>query len=349
MQTLLFLRGFRVLLWSGLVLSVFAASSRAAGYLVYVSNELSGDISVVDPETRQVIQHYQAGKRPRGIAVSADGRKLFIAVSGSPRMGPGADRSRADAPASDKAADGIVVLDAQTGRLEVKLDVGSDPEEFALGADGKRVFVANEDSGEFSAWDVATGRKVFSHSVSEEPEGVAVSPNGREAWVGCEAGGDIFMFDAETGTQVGHALVGKRPRSIAFAPDGRRAYVALEGEAAVAVVDAVSHQLLRKIEIPGASVLPMGIAVSADGKLACVTTGRGGHVAFLDLENGRTSESVEVRRRPWGIELSPDGKFAFTANGPSNDISVIDLASRKEVARITAGTGPWGIAVGVKP
>jgi len=44
-------------------------------YFVYVSNERSGDISVIDGATDAVVATFKAGKRPRGIHAAPDGKR----------------------------------------------------------------------------------------------------------------------------------------------------------------------------------------------------------------------------------------------------------------------------------
>src|SRR6188474_2344842 len=105
---------------------------RTAGpdYLLYVSNERSGDVSLIDPSSNDVIETIRVGKRPRGIGVSRDGKLVYVALSGSPISPPG--QPDPPASASDKAADGIGVIDAASRKLVDKLTSGSDPEQFAM-------------------------------------------------------------------------------------------------------------------------------------------------------------------------------------------------------------------------
>lgn len=323
------------------------ATSLCAGYNVYVSNEISGDVSVIDGDTLAVVKTFPIGKRPRGIELSPDGRLALVAVSGSPRMGPGADPERAREMKADKAADGIAIADCATGKLERKLFVGSDPEEFALSADGRHLFVANEDTGECSAWEIASGRRLWKASVAEEPEGVALNPRAHEALVTSEAGGDITILDTETGTRLGQIVLGARPRSIAVKSDGSQAVVALEADGAIAVIDLSARRLAKTIKLQPAPALPMGVVYSPDQRRVFVTTGRGGKLAAVDLESGQTT-MIAVGKRPWGIALSPDGKRLFTANGPSNDVSVVEVETLREIARIKVGEGPWGVTLGQK-
>src|SRR5689334_6452608 len=55
---------------------------------VYISNELSGDLTVIDGATNAVVSTIPVGKRPRGVRASRDGKTLYIALSGSPIGGP---------------------------------------------------------------------------------------------------------------------------------------------------------------------------------------------------------------------------------------------------------------------
>ena len=87
-----------------------ADPSPSAGRL-YVTNEMSGDLSVIDVATRQVVRTIALGKRPRGIKPSPDGKRLCVALSGSPIAPPGTDESKLPPP--DRKADGIGIVDVQ--------------------------------------------------------------------------------------------------------------------------------------------------------------------------------------------------------------------------------------------
>src|SRR5690349_20737190 len=71
---------------------------KPAPFLVFVSNEASGDIGIIDGEKDELVATLPIGKRPRGLKLSADGKLLFVAVSGSPRGGPGIDESKLPPP-----------------------------------------------------------------------------------------------------------------------------------------------------------------------------------------------------------------------------------------------------------
>src|SRR5437660_2722276 len=201
------------------------AHAKSPSYFVYVSNERSGDVSVIDGATDAVVVTFRVGKRPRGIHAAPDGKRLFVTLSGSPRMAPGIDENRAPA---DKTADGLGVIDPAARKLIDRWHVGSDPEQFAISKDGKFAFIANEDDASASIIDLGSGQSRGKVKVSDEPEGVGVNPESGEVYVTCEGKGEVFAIDPDQQRVVATIETGGRPRSIAFLPDGSRAYVACE-------------------------------------------------------------------------------------------------------------------------
>src|SRR4051794_4455795 len=67
--------------------------NRPSRQRLLVSNEDSGDISVIDLERDEVVGTVAVGKRPRGIRAAGDGRSVFVALSGSPKAGPHVDEA----------------------------------------------------------------------------------------------------------------------------------------------------------------------------------------------------------------------------------------------------------------
>src|SRR5580692_2402622 len=81
--------GGRLVTLCALVLFGTAARCLAAeNYDVYVSNERSDNVTVIDGATRQVVATIPVGKRPRGIHISPDGKTVYVAVSGTPPEPP---------------------------------------------------------------------------------------------------------------------------------------------------------------------------------------------------------------------------------------------------------------------
>jgi YVTN family beta-propeller protein len=153
-------------------------TSRPPQVLVLVSNEGSGELSVIDAISDSVVARINVGTRPPGVRVSPDGRTVYVALSGSPRCPPTMPDEECAKLKVDKSKDGIGEVDVASRQLRRVLPGGSDPENFDLSPDGTRLYTSNEDANTASFIDVAAGTVLRTAPVGREPEGVAVSPDG---------------------------------------------------------------------------------------------------------------------------------------------------------------------------
>ena len=331
-----------------LVVAVLNHSASAGNPRVYVSNEDTGEVAVIDPVAGQVIHRINVGKRPRGIKLSPDHKLLYVALSGSPVAGPGVDESKLPPP--DRSADGIGVIDLTSFKLLRTLPGGQDPETFDLSPNGKTLYISNE-TAELTVLDVTAGRVVKRVAVGAEPEGVTVRPDGKVVYVTCEGDSDVVAIDTARLKVVSKMRTGLRPRSVVFSKDSSLAFVAAERSAVVNILDAIRHRVLGTINIPSQSgkplpARPMGTALAPDGRTVFVSNGRGETVAMVSVASRKVVRMVgDVGPRPWGIGVSPDGEKLYTANGPSEDVSVIDVKSGKVEKQIKTGGKPWGLVV----
>jgi YVTN family beta-propeller protein len=318
-------------------------AAESAGRLL-VTNEDSGDITIIDLARGEVAAKVAVGKRPRGIRVSPDQKLVFVALSGSPKSGPNMDESKL--PPADRAADGIGVLDASQWKLVRILKSGQDPEHFDVSRDGKTMFVSNEETSEASSIDISSGEVTARIKVGEEPEGVTLRPDGKVVYVTSEGNNQIAAVDVESRKLLATIETGPRPRSVVFTNDGKKAFVACETGAQVTVLDAMQHRRRGDIKIDAAGARPMGTAISPDGKTVYVSNGRGGSVSLIDVATEKVTGTIDnVGTRPWGLAVSSDGRRLYTANGPSNDVAIIDLTTKTVVKRIAVGQSPWGVAL----
>lgn len=328
--------------------------TRADNYKIFVSNEKAGTLTVINGADFKVETTIPVGKRPRGVHASPDGKTLYVALSGTPIEPPpkldangnpifekGHDDDD-DNVKSDKTADGIGLVEVATDKFLRKTPAGSDPEQFSLSPDGKRIYISNEDISAATVLDAETGKIVTFIPVSREPEGSGASPDGKFFYTTCETAGDVFAIDAHTFKIIGHIVVHPRPRSVAFLPDSSRAFIPSESVGELNVIDTASQKLIKVIALPPHS-RPQCVIISPDGKKVYASTGRGGTVCVVDANTYEVLDNIKVGKRPWGITLSPDGRYLFAANGPSDDVSVVDLTTDKEIARVKSPGSPWGV------
>lgn len=339
------MRAWRVGLLTALLCASIGGFIRPApadlGPRAFVSNEFGGDIAILDVAADRVVGRVVVGPqgtaRPRGLALSPDGKTLFAAVT---------DASYGQNEAG-RRWQFIVAIDTATGRMGAKYICGTDPERMAVTPDGRRLYCSNEDASGASVVDLATGGMIATVRTGIEPEGVAVSPDGHWVYVTAESSNTVTIIAARTNRAVKNLVVGARPRMVAFAPDGRLAYATAETGGTLSVIDPAAQRTLRTVML-GTASKPVGVVVSPDGRRVYVAGGRCNCVLTVDAATSQIATIVQrMGRRPWGIALTDDGKKLYTANGRSDDVTVIDAASLRVVRTISGvGRGPHSIVIG---
>ena len=121
---------------------------RAQAREIFVSNEKGNSVTVIDGDKLEVKATIPVGNRPRGIV-------LARTASSSTSAPPTTTRSQ--------------IMDIATRKVVGTLPSGPDPEQMVLSADGKTLYIANEDDNMVTVIDIAT------------PQGDRRDPGGRRA------------------------------------------------------------------------------------------------------------------------------------------------------------------------
>ncbi len=95
-----------------LVAWLVPAGARAAR--AYVSNEDDGTVTVIDTQRLAAIATIAVGKRPRGLVLSHEGARLYVALSGLPKCPPPIPEKQCAKLPRDPRADGVAVIDLRS-------------------------------------------------------------------------------------------------------------------------------------------------------------------------------------------------------------------------------------------
>ncbi len=355
----------------------------------YITNYYGNTVSILNPDTNQVVDNMSAGinnSGPSGIAVSPDGTRLYVA----------------NRPQYGRRAGTLSVIDLTERRVIAIIPVGVAPLGVAVNPTGERVFVANEGSFSLSVIDATTNKPFIDLNVpnlaaNPYPRGVATHPNPTIPLVyvtnrtvnsfsddatnpypdQCDAlvsrppvnvnpdqcVGSLSIFDADLKTQVGSVSVGWAPEGVAVHPDGMLVYVANSGDRTVSVIETVFNRVVGVIaldEFGGAPqpLVPRGVAVSPDGNRLYVTDGAGNRLFVIDTTaNHSVVDIVPVGKKPYGVAVSPDSKRVYVANTDENTVSVIEAISNRVIAVVPVASGinangqwaPWAFGRFVGP
>ena len=308
--------------WLTTVLLVGVASQAHAELRIFVTNERSDDVTIIQADSGTVLKTLAVGKRPRGVTASADGKRVYIANSNS---------------------DSVSVVDTAALSVVNSFPAGKDPEGLTFNREGTLLYVVNENESAVTVIDPAGGRILKKIEVGTEPETAVASPDGRWIAVSNETSNDVHLIDTASQTVAKKISVPKNPRGMRFTADSKRLFVASEQAHTVSVISLDTMSVDKSVPTGGSR--PVDIALSRDGKRAWVSHGESGDVRVLDTSTLEVLATIPVGPRAWWTALTPDGSRLYVTVGRGGDVAVIDTAAGKVVGRVAAGKLPWGIAI----
>ena len=308
------------------------AASPALANKVFVSNERGNTVTVIDSETWEVLEEFDAGNRPRGITIAPDGSELYVCASDD---------------------DLVRVFDPETYEELHTLPSGPDPELFVIHPSGNPLYIANEDDNLVTVVDTETHEVLAEVPVGVEPEGMGISPNTQYVVNTSETTNMAHFINTETYEIEHNLLVDQRPRYAQYTADGTRLFVSSEIGGTVSVMDIAEDgtpTLVEKIEFEVPGVLPewlqpVGVKVTEDGSRIFVALGPANRVAVIDGESLEVLDYIIVGQRVWQLAFTPDERYLITTNGNSNDITVIDVEAEEAIQTVQVGQQPWGVVV----
>ncbi|GJM09766.1 MAG: hypothetical protein DHS20C11_20420 [Lysobacteraceae bacterium] len=296
---------------------------------VYVANEQSGDVSVVDVESKSVIAVVEVEGQP---------------VSMGDFVGPPSPLSPFD-KAYVAMGIGLAVIDIRTYKIMdlIGLNMGLAPG-VAVTPTGMSVYITNRDTGELSIVDTSNNSLVATVPLPGA-RGIAISPQGDRIYIASGSEGTLVTLDAATQTIINSVSVGNSPFGVAVNADGSEVYVTNLYEHSVTVINSHSGKVIDSISVGG---YPFLLALSADGNKAYVANWDDNTVSIIDTstrtEIGTISEGF---MGPYGIVVSPDGSRVYVTNNADAEgtVSVIDTTSNTVISQIPVGLFPTGLSL----
>ena len=295
------------------------ASVAAAAPKAYVGNFKDSTVSVVDTGSGAVVTTIPVATGPHGMAVSGDGRFVYVTGDGSSSLS---------------------VIDTAVDRVAKTIEVGPTPHGIALLPDGKTLLVGVYGADRVAFVDTASGAVVASVAVAK-PHTIAVRPDGKLAYVASQQPGQfaLVVVDLATRAVLRSIALDKPPRDPEFSHDGRFLFVTTAGVDALRVIDAASEQVIGEVATGASPHIGKWFAGAAVGTV--VVQGPGELLTF-DPATRSPLRAFPVGRQPhW---MASDGKTVWVTNEGSNDVSAVDLANGKTTT-IAVGNAPRKIVV----
>ena len=186
------------------------------GKRLYVAENLTHKVAVVDLATQQVVTKIAVGEYPYDCEVSGDGKRVYVSNWGS--------RS-------------VTVIDPANNQVVGAVPVQDHPNDLELTRDGKTLYVANANSNKVSVVDTAQMKEVEAIStalhpnspIGSTPNAVALSPDEKTLYIANADNNNVAVVDVSRrgkSAVEGFIPTGWYPTSVRVSKDGKRIFVA---------------------------------------------------------------------------------------------------------------------------
>ncbi len=281
-------------------------------------------------------------KSPDDLALSPDGKRLYVVCSGS---------------------DEVLVVDTATHTVAGRVPVGRVPRGIAMAPDGKRFYVTNSWSDTVSEVDSASLQVLRTLPAGFEPTGLALDAVRNVLYVANRLSDDVSQIDLADGSDAQRFVAGKGASYVTASPDGARIYVShvypqvgkfrTPPQSEITQLDAAHKVVANRLVLNNAAGV-FHIAFSPDGRVGLAAEMRPknlvplahvehgwvfgnslavfgddiGAVVQMPLDQMETFPSM-----PFGVAISRDKSRAYVSASGSNEILILDLGKLVAAAR----------------
>jgi len=353
------------------VFTVKSQVPQLSSLLIYVTNEDSDNVSVINRQSGEIAATVLVGKKPRGIATSIQGEhlKVYVANSGS---------------------NSVSVIDPTTNKIENEIPIrfGMQPEAIAvagISSDKELIFVANYGSNTVSMVDATTYHELEKIEVGRGPVAIATDPpledlvgaryinfdditvlrSFRESFINVYVVNQnsnsvsVLRIDtvAKKCVQITNLNVEWRPVALSVDYKRGKVYVANYDSDKLSVIDilktvkGITSDAVSTMNNVGFSIT--GVIADPDFDRLYLLKERPGEVVIVrpftdNLDTLKTVAPpvmgmITVGSSPRSFVLDPDGRKLYVVNRGSDNISVIDKTTKNEEQIIPVGKRPYGI------
>ena len=215
-------------------------------------------VAVLDTQTNTVLTTIPVGSRPYALAVSPDGKQLYV-------------------PNHDSGT--ISVIDTGSNSLVTDIRVKPNPHWVDFSKDGKVVYAANHESNLVSIVDTATRKVIAEVPVQKSPHSVAVHPTAALV-ANVNYDSNSVTVIGKDDTVIATVPVGTHPQDVAWAADGRHLYVTNVDSDTMTVIAVDGWRVTATIPTGEA---PTSMAVLPNGSKGYISNLNSGTLTVVDL------------------------------------------------------------------
>src|SRR5437588_6316751 len=277
---------------------------------VYVPNEGSGDVVVIDPTTFRIIGRFRVGSLPEHVTADRVLKRLYV---------------------NDMNSSTLSVIDPLTERPIRTISIPT-PYNLYFTPDRSKAIVVEDFTT--PGGRAGNGLRFYDRRTWKFLKFVPIpfpgadhldfSADGRYLFLSCEYSGEVERVDTRTMKVSGSVYVGGLPIDVRLAPAGDVFYVANQGSNGVSIIDPLAMKVIGFIPTGRGA---HGLALSRDATKLYVSNRLAGTISVISFATRRVIATWTVGGTPDMMSLSPDGLQLWLSNRYDGTVSVVDTRS----------------------
>lgn len=340
------------------ILSILAVAQSTQKSALLALSKQDHTLSIVDPDTLNLVARIPVGDDPHEVVASADGKTAYVSNYGfgafhtlavidlvSQKQLPFIDLGALRGPHglvfekgkvwfTAEAAKAIGSYDPVAAKIDWIMGTGQDRTHMLyVFPDARRILTTNVNSATVTIMDKTEGRAggpppgmppFAGPAPGAPPSGPPPTP----------PGGDWHLTVIP---------VGRGSEGFDVSPNGKEAWVANAQDGTISIIDLAEKKVAETLaaNVPGANRLKF----TPDGKLVLVTPGSA--LVILDAATRKELKRLPNVHGSGGIQMQPDGARAYVACGRDGYVAVIDLKTLEMVGHVEVAS-PDGLAWAVR-
>ena len=255
---------------------------------LYVANQFSNTISVIDIEKSEVEKNIDVGNSPYDVDVNPFSNRIYT---------------------SNRDSDTISVIDGFNNKELTKVSVDDSPLGIGINLATSWIYVANFNSKTITVIDAIENQVIKTLKYASLPYDIVINPHTNKVYVSDLGKDSVLVLDGNNNSLVSTIPVGSKPSVLAINTQTDTIYVSNFQNDSVSVINGTSNKIETNIKVGDS---PVGIAVNPRTNKIYVDNLKDNSISVI---NGTTNKLIE------NISLEP----AIVASGVNNPFINVPL------------------------
>jgi len=266
---------------------------------MYVINETSDNVSVIDINNYSVISTISVGNQPRGGALSNDSKLLYV---------------------TNFADDTISVINPLTLSVISTIPTGLSPFGLTYDTVNEVLYVAEYDGGTVSSIPVNT--IVNTYTTGTRPIQPAFNENNLQVYVPNSISNTVVTIDTIKGITASTITMpsGSLPRYCLYVPINNTVYTILNGTDKVITINPITNTTGTTITV---GTNPIGMAFDTNSNTLYVSNSVTDNISVIDVLTNTVIKTIPVGNFPRGVAYDSKYDRIYVENSLDNNISVL--------------------------